>query len=334
MNKQTRLSIIVPVYNVQKFLPACLDSILKQDAADLEIVLVDDGSTDESGRICDTYAQKDTRIKVIHKPNGGVSSARNAGLAHISGYWMTFIDADDRISDHYYSTICASMENSDMAVFSSVIEIKDTGKNINHKLKDAIFSDKDSIEKEVLKLKNCMELDNWDFYGYPWNKVFRMDIIREHHISFNENLKFREDDVFTTTYLKYVHTLKLLSATLYFYELKSTGLTNARLSDKDYYAFASAMRDVVSSIKNKELLVHELNKIFSYYWYSIKSSQDSIFRKKVFREACLYFQQANIKDLPIRRKYRKTFGSSLFYCSLIKLKLFYHRYLSKLSFTR
>lgn len=326
MNKQTRLSIIVPVYNVEKYLPGCLDSILKQEAADLEIILVDDGSTDHSGSICDEYARKDDRIQVIHQPNGGVSAARNAGLARISGRWVTFIDADDRISDHYYDTICAAMGDCDLAVFSSVIEITDAGRTLNHTLKDVVFSDRESIEQEVLKLKSCKELDYWDFYGYPWNKVFKTEIIRKYGISFPEKVKFREDDVFTTTYLRYVRSLRLIAATLYFYELKSTGLTNARLTSGDYYAFASAMRPVVLTIIHKDLLSHELNKIFYYYWNSIKLCRNAGRGREIVQEACAYFKQVYRKDLSLRRKYRKYFGQPSFLSNLlIGVKLFYHR---------
>ena len=92
MNSNPKISIIVPVYNVELFLPRCIDSILNQSFADFELLLIDDGSKDKSGAICDEYAEKDKRIKVFHKVNGGVSSARNLGLEKSKGEYITFVD--------------------------------------------------------------------------------------------------------------------------------------------------------------------------------------------------------------------------------------------------
>ena len=97
------VSIIVPVYNVEKYLPRCIDSILAQTSTNFELILIDDGSTDKSGMICDEYAKKDNRIKVFHKENGGVSSARNIGLDNASGEWLAFIDPDDAVDKEYLS---------------------------------------------------------------------------------------------------------------------------------------------------------------------------------------------------------------------------------------
>lgn len=106
------LSVIVPVYRVAEYLPACLDDLLNQTYSDLEIILVDDGSPDESGVICDYYAEKDRRVRVVHKENGGVSSARNAGIEVATGYYMTFVDADDRVDVDAFSCIIRGMEQN------------------------------------------------------------------------------------------------------------------------------------------------------------------------------------------------------------------------------
>ena len=100
------ISIIVPVYNSEKTLNRCVDSILSQTFQDWELLLIDDGSTDRSGKLCDEYALKDQRIKVFHKKNGGVSSARNIGLDHAKGEWITFIDSDDEIPKNTFTDDC------------------------------------------------------------------------------------------------------------------------------------------------------------------------------------------------------------------------------------
>ena len=115
MNKL--VSIIIPVYNVEKYLAECIESVLKQTYQNIEILLIDDGSPDNSGKICDEYEEKDSRVRVIHKENGGVSSARNVGLEQANGEYITFIDSDDFVSESYIEELYIALENgnSDLA---------------------------------------------------------------------------------------------------------------------------------------------------------------------------------------------------------------------------
>lgn len=118
MNDKPLISVIVPTYNVEKWLPRCVDSILVQDYKNLEIFLVDDGSPDGCGKICDEYAEKDKRIMVIHKPNGGLSDARNAAIDIAKGEYITLIDSDDYVTPDYVSTLYSLIEkyNSEMSI--------------------------------------------------------------------------------------------------------------------------------------------------------------------------------------------------------------------------
>ena len=116
------VSIIVPVYNAEKYLNRCVDSILSQAMTDFELLLIDDGSKDNSGRICDEYATKDARVRVFHKPNGGVSSARNLGLDNAIGKWITYVDADDRCSCEYLEHLLAKTdEETDLILSYAVV---------------------------------------------------------------------------------------------------------------------------------------------------------------------------------------------------------------------
>lgn len=117
--KHPLISIIVPVYNVEEYLPRCVESILAQTYKNLEIILVDDGSTDHCGSICDAYKEKDSRIKVIHKPNGGLSDARNAGLDQMSGEYVTCIDSDDFVSPFFVSNLWEALETNQCDIASS-----------------------------------------------------------------------------------------------------------------------------------------------------------------------------------------------------------------------
>ena len=104
------ISIIVPIYNREKYLSECIDSILVQSYSDFEVLLIDDGSTDRSGEICDEYAQKDARIRVFHKENGGVSSARNVGLDNATGEWIAFVDSDDWVGEKYLESFSGHLD--------------------------------------------------------------------------------------------------------------------------------------------------------------------------------------------------------------------------------
>ena len=110
MNQNPRISVIVPVYNVEQYLPRCVESILAQTYENLEILLVDDGTKDNSGAICDAYARQDARVKAIHKKNGGLSSARNAGIDAATGEYLSFVDSDDWIEPDMYEKMMALME--------------------------------------------------------------------------------------------------------------------------------------------------------------------------------------------------------------------------------
>ena len=109
-----KISVIVPVYNAEQYLPHCIDSILAQTFTDFELLLIDDGSKDNSSKICDEYEEKDKRVKVFHKKNGGVSSARNLGLDKAHGEWICFCDSDDCLKSNYLSTFCCLMPRGEM----------------------------------------------------------------------------------------------------------------------------------------------------------------------------------------------------------------------------
>ena len=124
------LSVIVPVYKTEKYLKKCVDSILASSYSDLDVILVDDGSPDGSGAICDGYAEKDSRVRVIHKQNGGLSSARNAGIDNAYGEYITFVDSDDYIAPDIYSHLISLMEKSGVMLGSMGIASVDSEDNV------------------------------------------------------------------------------------------------------------------------------------------------------------------------------------------------------------
>lgn len=197
MSTNPQISVIIPVYNAEKTLNRCLNSIIAQDFKDFEVLLVDDGSTDDSGKICDEYAAKDDRFKVFHKKNGGASSARNIGLDNAKGEYITFCDADDYTEANWLDVFISNIKDYDIVV-SSFNQIE---KKISNK---RVFSyDVHNVDLVWALLK----LDGGP--GFLWNKCFKNEIIKGKKIRFNESYKIWEDEEFVSHYFMFAKSAKL-----------------------------------------------------------------------------------------------------------------------------
>lgn len=218
------ISIIIPVYNVEKYLKRCLESVINQTYRNLEIILVDDGSKDSSGKICDEYAEQDKRIKVIHKKNGGASSARNMGLDIAQGNYIGFIDSDDWIEldmYEYLHKLIVSL-NVDIAMCEYVC----VKKEIKYKKK-----------KEDIKVYEDINIFNFfyrmngekSFYSV-WNRLYKKDCVEK--IRFLEN-KITEDVDYTYNAYKRAKKVAVSNLSKYYYFINNYGVTRGRLSYKD-----------------------------------------------------------------------------------------------------
>lgn len=188
-----KVSIIVPVYNAEKYLSECIDSILSQTLTDLEVILVDDGSTDSSPELCDGYAQQDTRVKVIHKPNGRAASARNAGLRAASGEYVAFVDSDDWISPEMYEKMLqtgADVTLCDYVRFQSETEIPFTQPNV-----DAGFYDKPQMREKIYP-HLVMDGIEYPITISNWVLLIKRDIIVHNQLSYREDIHISEDAPF------------------------------------------------------------------------------------------------------------------------------------------
>ena len=211
-----KVSIIVPVYKVEKYLRECLDSILAQTFTDWECLLVDDGSPDKSGEICDEYAQKDIRIRVYHKENGGVSSARNLGLDKATGEWVMFVDADDAIAPNTLDTcVRKCIENKLDLVQFSFTRIKKFGAN-------------NGVKTEPLNLEDYIMEQK--FMVCVWGSVMRKSIIDENQIRFDTKLKLAEDQLFMFEYMDCCKILQKIDKELYWYRENNTSVSHNQKS--------------------------------------------------------------------------------------------------------
>ncbi len=198
------VSVIVPVYNVEGYLAKCLNSILAQTYSDIEVILIDDGSMDGSGKICDEYAAKNSKIKVLHKENGGVSKARNAGLDMARGEFITFIDGDDTVDPDYIGLMFREMVSGGYDVVR--LSWERGGVNLTYRVKF------DKAGKCVLDGET---IDNLFLCANIWG-LFRTDL----HIRFNENLKNGEDSLFVIeNFVKSNRKMLLVNKPYYHYTI-------------------------------------------------------------------------------------------------------------------
>lgn len=207
-----KISIIVPVYKVEQFLPKCIDSILSQTYQNWELLLIDDGSPDNSGIICDEYAQKDKRIRVFHKENGGVSSARNIGIDNAIGEWITFIDSDDYIQPGFLEGLYAPIAQGEEVDFvhGGCVNVKN----------EEIVSVNQSYELYVGEDKNILFQK---LRGLTFSKLFRLENVKYwsdgQPLRFDEKMKIAEDMVFTLDYALHVSRFALVPEKGYCYRI-------------------------------------------------------------------------------------------------------------------
>ena len=201
------VSIIIPVYNTERYLAECIESILAQSFKDFEVLLVDDGSADGSGRICDEYSKTDDRIVVIHKKNGGVCSARNAGLDHARGEYVVFVDGDDRLNESHIEHLMDS--DADLVLTG----IQKFGSSTD----SCVPMKKDSFGIADLPHHwNTPPVMNY-LYCYPAAKRFRTSIIRDNNIRFYEPMFFSEDMCFNMCYMSFAKSFMELPYADYMY---------------------------------------------------------------------------------------------------------------------
>lgn len=214
-----KVSIIVPVYKVEQYIRECLDSIKAQIFTDWECLLIDDGSPDDSGKICDEYAQSDARFKVFHVENGGVSRARNIGLDNMMGEWVMFVDSDDAIAANTLE-LCvnyAESENTDIVQFSFVRKKEDLGKD-------------DGVQTDVLDLLEYAKSKKIQVCAA--GSLLRTPIIQDNKIRFNTQLKLAEDQIFIYEYMNKCESLMRVSNCLYWYRANENSASrNQRTGD-------------------------------------------------------------------------------------------------------
>lgn len=231
------ISIIVPIYNSEKYLDKCIESILKQSKNDFEVLLINDGSFDKSAEICDYYACRDKRIKVFHNKNQGVSYSRNFGVSKAQGEFVTFVDSDDILYPEYLQHLLFSLNGSIDLAICGVNEEYRKNKWKKHSYKNLKY---DLSESGDFYFENLQSIAFWG----PWAKLFKTKVIKEHNLSFDINLSLGEDTKFLLDYLKHIRYVATSAYIGYEYKYGPNSLSRAGKYTNEYNVYSYTLNEM------------------------------------------------------------------------------------------
>lgn len=278
------ISVIVPVYKAEKVIARCIESVIAQEYKDWELILVDDGSPDRSGEICDEYAKKDERILVVHQKNAGASAARNHGIDVAQGEYICFIDADDYVTERYLSNFGAKDKDVDFAIQGMTLTFVDESQN-HDKLPS--FSGILSL-RELLSQNEC----TLDLLNGPCCKLYRTEILREHQISFPVGLSYGEDSIFVLAYLYHCDKVNVSALSNYCYTHENAqSLSSTR---QDGHKMMAAVSQDFALFRDLSIRIGDLPHTYIDYYRDYKAlmfynaihnellSEESLDKKVVF----------------------------------------------------
>lgn len=288
------VSIIVPVYNCSDYLPRCVDSLLKQTYRNLEIILVDDGSTDETPKECDRLAASDSRIAVLHKTNGGVSSARNAGIEVAKGAFVTFADADDFVNPDHIEQLMEPMKNSDCDVSVCSYISEKEGKCSPPLCGDGSLNDKKYNHDSAV----CELLAGGAVGGYVWNKLYRSELL--HGVSFRSDIKILEDLRFNFEVFKKVKKMSFTAYKSYHYIQREQSAMHRSFGD-EHRKMVETAREIRDELAGSSPALADAGcglLATTILWVSDVMAEYGPYDKQLFQEYSDEFK-------PLKKKYMK-----------------------------
>lgn len=302
------ISIIIPVYNTpEKYLRNCLKSALSQSVQNIEVIAIDDGSTDNSGKICDDISANDNRLKIIHTKNKGVSNARNVGIENSNAPYIIFLDADD----HLEADVCEKCLNilaknsKDIVFYKPVSKIKDTG----------LYESKDKSFIRTMQIDIICHTDNYAgfVYGSPWGKVFRRDFLNKHSLRFTLGVKRSQDRLFMLYCLEMANSIGLYHYSGYNYVRNTESICN-----KYNENIVSILDNATNHISNFVITFHSNDLDFQDAMYQLRI-------KFAFTEMQLYYlnPQRALSVVEAGKQLKSIFGEEPLKSSLAHINLDY-----------
>ena len=286
-----KVSVIVPIYNVADYLQDCLESLARQSYHNIEIILIDDGSSDDSGSICDDFFQKSNLdIIVKHNKNKGVSCTRNEAIECSRGDYIVFVDSDDVVSPYYIENLLGMIldTNSEIVVCeytNNLRELVDKN-NFNIGYKTKIIDQFEAFDQII---------DNSNFGGYLWNKIFSNQIIKRNNIRFKDGIAIWEDMEFVAQYLNVISKVAIIEAKLYYYRQRENSAVATENLNKKYDKVKMAKVMSKSDYQKyttfyRKITYMYFNSLFDYVWNASKSNALS---KKEIKKILLSLKKNN-----------------------------------------
>ena len=290
-----KISVIVPVYNAEKYLQRCVDSILAQTFTDFELLLIDDGSKDKSGEICDEYAKKDNRVKVFHKENGGVSSARNLGLDNAQGEWIAFIDGDDMLDSCGLKTLANNIYVNTNIIIGSYYSCYGNKKQLVE-IVPGSYNSEEYVDMILLGKVNVA----------PWAKLYRKKVFSHETLNLPENIKNSEDLIMNMRIAcSQKGNVVFINKAVYNY---MEGRPNSATMNYELnLQYELTIKDYVIDCFEKNGLFEEHSLSVSYYyfnllwyWTSRKAYYNKKLTKKEFQDLTILFRQSRVEKKTIK----------------------------------
>lgn len=313
------ISIIVPVYNVEQYLEKCVSSIINQTYKNLEIILVDDGATDNSGKICDELAKLDNRIKVYHKENGGLSDARNYGVEKATGEYIGFVDSDDYIDPEMYEKLYEAIKKEDVDVAECSLKVIYPGKI-------ELFTD-EKYYKVLGKMEYLEEyLTIKKVFGSVWTKLIKSDVAKK--LVFPKG-KLYEDTYYAYDLINIVNSFVLIDNPLYNYLMRENSITNSKFNPRIFDLIEIVEKFYKMTYKNYPSLKEAADCRKMYAYFSVLNSivcEDDYKNNKYYLQVISYFKENYIELLKNKHITRNRKLSII----LIKLNIVLYRRVLKL----
>lgn len=282
-----KISIIMPIFNSEKYLLKAVNSVLTQTYNNFELILVDDGSTDKSLEICNSFLH-DSRVKVIEQKNSGVSSARNTGIKKANGDWVMFIDSDDCIDKDMLYSMVESIKTEEIDFIFCGFKKKFFDEKNNDKfIREEEFCCKDILMNKETFLNKIEEFIDKCLLQGPWGKLFKMNIIKENKIVFDEKISYGEDTLFVYTYLKYINNAKCLNGAFYNYNVFNNNSLNLKFRRDKFQIHLRINKTLESLIKkynkNFQMIINKRLKL-AYTTFCEELIRSSLTQQEKYKE--------------------------------------------------
>lgn len=281
--KEEMISVVIPIYNTEKYLERCIDSVCEQTYNNLEIILINDGSTDKTEEICLKFSEKDNRIKYFYKKNEGVSIARNMGIKEATGKFLYFLDSDDWIEKNCIEELYKNISNYEL---SFCLHSKNKKSNFEFVINKKEF------------LENLFYPSKYEYQGYIWNKLFEVEIIKKNKIFFEEKIKYNEDRLFVFKYIQKMKTnIKFVDKILYHYEYREESAMNREFNEKMLTEFEAFEKMIECADKDSRIIKKIKCEIFNTSIYRYIDFRNEAFRKYITIENFLgiIFENSNLE---------------------------------------